>query len=452
MALKQSLVERSVQETVGMVIKKSLTESNGCWWMLAETEQAGIRLVHVFERESSAAALLQQERFLETDGMKLIVAPLNANNAAVLRRFLKWTAPGACGTKGMSIGVSDYLGAAAAFAAAPFVGKNMKPVLVDFSAADSLTSQRTFIEAVDTATWGIFSSGFREGYGANAAGLKTEEDIVKALLYGYSMIGLDCSDKIDVSIEALTGDAVDKKFFALNEAFCAAVHASYLNTEFAVGEDAIIFGEEQLHRIILEYGEAIMHIQFLYNSYLKNTPWEIDFELTLNKPGKMMTPQEHYLLANELQRNHIKLSTLCFDVLDVAEQKDLQLHCRIAEIFGHRLSFANAEFLSAPAEIGKALKGRVHFKLNNLLWFSGLQCIAELDRTLYAKITSAAGVAGQDEPKSNAELKALATGCRQVLTAEEGKLKEAMQSLFEVHAGEYADAIEKNLREFFSRL
>ena len=82
-----------------------------------------------------------------------------------------------------------------------FVNRQLKPVLVDYTPEDSIALQRNFLEAVDTATWGVMEAGYKEGYGANAAGLKTEEEIVKALLYGYSMIGFDCSDKINLSIE-----------------------------------------------------------------------------------------------------------------------------------------------------------------------------------------------------------------------------------------------------------
>ena len=181
----------------------------------------------------------------------------------------------------------------------------------------------------------MLEEGYKEGYGANAAGLKTEEEIVKALLYGYSMIGFDCSDKIDLGIEKLSDEAVDKRFEQFNETFRAAVHASYLNAEFKVGTSKITFTENQLHRIVLEYGEAIMHIQFIYNSYLKNTPWDIDFELDLSKPGKVLTPQEHYLIGNELQRNGIKLSSICLDPLKDSEavNDNLQLHCEIADTF-----------------------------------------------------------------------------------------------------------------------
>ena len=74
--------------------------------------------------------------------------------------------------------------------------------------------------------------------------------------------------------------------------------------------------------------QAQQDIQFIYNSYLKNTPWDIDFELDLSKPGKVLTPQEHYLIGNELQRNGIKLSSICLDPLKDAEAVNDNLQLR----------------------------------------------------------------------------------------------------------------------------
>lgn len=67
---------------------------------------------------------------------------LNANNAALVRRYVKWTAPTACGTKGASIGFSDWLGEADAVVAELFGKRQLKPVLVDFTTEDSEALQR----------------------------------------------------------------------------------------------------------------------------------------------------------------------------------------------------------------------------------------------------------------------------------------------------------------------
>lgn len=132
------------------------------------------------------------------------------------------------------------------------------------------------------------------------------------------MIGLDCSEKINLQIEKMSDDDVAARYNDFPQEFRDAMQGSYLEANFQVGNEVIHFEPEQLRRIVLEYGEAIMHAQFIYNSYLKNTPWEIDFELLVSKAGKLLSPQEHYLIANELQRNGIKFTSLALNALEEA--------------------------------------------------------------------------------------------------------------------------------------
>lgn len=451
MALKQNVAVAAFKAAAGELIEASLCEVQGAWLALVQTAE-GKRLAYAAQEETALGKLWKEiEKSTDVDGVHVDVMKLNANNAAALRRFVKWTAPSACGTKGASVGFSDWLGEAAAVVAPLFVKRQLKPVLVDFTPEDSAALGRNFLEAVDTATWGVLEEGYKDGYGANAAGLKTEEDIVKALLYGYSMIGFDCSDKINLEIEKLPDEAVDKRFEQFNDAFRAAVHASYLNAEFKVGSSKLTFTENELHRIVLEYGEAIMHIQFIYNSYLKNTPWDIDFELSLSKPGKVLTPQEHYLIANELQRNGIKLSAICLDPLKDSEalEKNLQLHCEIADTFGYRLSFVNADIAMVnPATAMKFLKGKVHFKMNNILWMSAVKLVKALDADLFGRLCAAAGceapegaVCGRMETG-----RALALGYKKVLNPKEaGNVAAEMKAFLEAHHDEYTAEVQKNV-------
>lgn len=457
MALKQANACAAVEKHVGQVINKSLCEIPGGWLCLAQTE-AGKRLVCVTAGESPVNKMWAVEKSVEEGSAHLDIMQLNPNNAAVVRRFVKWAAPSACGTKGASVGFSDWVGAADAYVADLFAKRQLKPVLVDYSADDSALLQRNFLEAVDTATWGVLETGYKEGYGANAAGLKTEEEIVKALLYGYSMIGFDCSDKINLEIEKLTDEKVESRYNQFNDQFRSALEASYLNVEFKVGNSTVSYTAQELRRIVLEYGEAIMHVQFIYNSYLKNTPWDIDFELSLSKPGKVLTPQEHYLIANELQRNGIKLAAVCLDGLKEPEvlQDNLQLHCEIADTFGYRLSFCNADLtIKEPATAMKYLKGKVHFKLNNILWLAALQLIAAENSDLFAKICQAAGL----KPVEAAQLtctseagKEYALCYGKVLSPQEGNLAGEIKDFLMAESQKYATIVTNNTEVFLKAL
>lgn len=456
MALKQAIVSKIIENNIGQVINKSLCEVPGGIFCLVNTSE-GKKLVYASNGNAQLSQMLSVEKSFDEDKIHFEVMQLNPNNAAVVRRFVKWAAPTACGTKGTSIGFSDWVGAADAFVTELFAKRQLKPVLVEYTADDSTALKRNFLEAVDTATWGVLEKGYKEGYGANAAGLKTEEDIVKALLYGYSMIGFDCSDKINLQIEELSDEEIAKRYEQFNDQFRNALEASYLNAEFKVGEHSVSFTAENLRRIVLEYGEAIMHVQFIYNSYLKNTPWDIDFELSLSKPGKVLTPQEHYLIGNELQRNGIKLAAICLDGINDTDalHENLQLHCEIADTFGYRLSFQNADLtVENPAEAVKYLKNKVHFKLNNILWLSALQLIAEENTDLFAKIAAAAGLeaVSADALADIQHAKAYAFSYVNVLSPDKGNLAKEVKEYLAQNTEKYATKVTQNTEKFLKKL
>ena len=268
MAIKQLDAVQAMEEiTGGKVVTASLSEVQGAWLALLDSE-AGRVLACAYKGECAFAGLFAKKESGKVKDITVDVMELNPNNAAVVRRYVKWTAPQSQNGKGISVAFSDWLGVAAAYAAPQFKLRQARPVLVDYAAANADVLKRNFLEAVDTATWGVLELGYKEGYGANAAGLTTEEEIVKALLYGYSMIGFDCSDKIDTKIESMSADEVAAKYNELPEEFREAMKGSYLEANFKAGDTVVHFEPEQLQRIVLEFGEAIMHTQYIYNTYL----------------------------------------------------------------------------------------------------------------------------------------------------------------------------------------
>lgn len=446
MAIKQVTAVQAMEEiSKGKIITASLNEMQGAWIALADCEDGRV-LTCAYSGECQAAALFAKKDSGKVKNITVDVMELNPNNAAVVRRYLKWTGPQAQGGKGISIAFSDWLGCAGAYAAVPFKLRQARPVLVDYAAANADILKRNFLEAVDTATWGVLELGYKEGYGANAAGLKTEEEIVKALLYGYSMIGFDCSDKIDSKIEAMTSEEVAEKYNQLPEEFRDALKGSYLEADFKAGGMVVHFEPEVLQRIVLEFGEAIMHIQYIYNTYLKNTPWEIDFELKLAKPDKLMTPQELYFISNELQRNGIKMASMELDAEKAAaDEEGMHVYGEIADTFGYRLSLFNADlYISDIGSTAKALKGQVCFKAGNALWLAALKVVKAGDAQLVEDMQKFAGLPDFDGFKI---LPAGEAGCvwakaySKLLTPEAGfagKIKEVLAA----NAGAYAEEVE----------
>ena len=131
MAIKQALAVKTMEAAAGgKVVSASMSEvTNG--WVALVIKAADKKLVCVTQGECPLTAMWAVENSCEQDGLHVDIMSLNANNAAVIRRFVKWAAPSACGTKGTSIGFSDWLGAAGGCIAPLFAKKQVKPVLAD---------------------------------------------------------------------------------------------------------------------------------------------------------------------------------------------------------------------------------------------------------------------------------------------------------------------------------
>jgi len=460
MALKQVLAVEALKQAGCEVIPASLCEISNGWLALVNTE-AGKRLATAVKGENPLRRR-QVERTENYKGIDVEIMELLPANAAEVRHSVKWTAPVASGVKGTSVGFTDYLNVGNAFLTELFAKKQMRPVLIDISPETLQATNSNLGTAMDTVTWSVLESGYKGGFGAAAAELQVQTenfhgfdfnaDIYKALGAGYKTIGLECSDKIDLSIEKLTDEQVEKRFEQFNEVFRAAVDASYLKVEFAVGNSKISFQPVELHRIVLEYGEAIMHIQNVYNTFLKSAPWEIDFEISISKPGKVLTPQEHCLIANELQRNSIKVAALCLDAANDTEalKEDIQMHCDIAETYAYRLSIKNADIaMPDPSVVMKALKGKIHFKANNIMWMSAVKMIAANNTELYAKMTAAVNAepVAADAICGSKTAQALCKNYVQIL--ENSTLLEEIKSYIQANMSMYEDTVKQNIVSCF---
>jgi len=460
MALKQVLAVEAFKQAGCEVITTSLCEITNGWLALVNTE-VGKRLATAVKGENPLRRR-QAERVEIYKGIDVEIMALLPINAAEVRHNVKWTAPIASGVKGTTVGFTDYLNLGDAFLTDLFVNRQMRPVLIDISPAVLKASGMNLMTAMDSVTWSVLEAGYKGGFGAAAADLQVQTenfhgfdfnaDIYKALGAGYKTIGLECSDKIDLSIEKLTDEQVEKRFEQFNEVFRAAVDASYLKVEFKVGNSKISFQPVELHRIVLEYGEAIMHIQNVYNTFLKSAPWEIDFEISISKPGKQLSPQEHCLIANELQRNNIKVASFCLDAANDAEalKDDIQVHCDIAETYEYRLSIKNADIaMPEPSVAMKALKGKIHFKANNILWMSAIKMIAATNEDLYAQMTAAVNTEAvvADALCGSATTQALCKNYAQIL--ENSALLADIKSYLQANMSTYTDMVKQNVANCF---
>lgn len=429
------------------IVEAAVINFDGCW--LAEGFYQGEARLFALFTKSAPAVMFKAETEIKVQGQRVAILALNANNAAIVRRFVKKTTPEVLSGAAITVGFSDDFGLAASIAGPLFRNKKVRPVLTEVRPVVLNKTEHNMLTAMDAVTWGLLAGEPVGAFGAGAVELSADEDVVKALLYGYSKIGLLCEDKINRAIDVLSEQERTERYGQLPSAFRAALAEEYLGKDFCSGQ--VIFSQMVLEKVILKYGAVILFAQNIYNTYLKNAPWQLDFALSFGS-GELLTPVEYYVLAQELKNNGMNGVSISIDAL-AAKQSDILLYAEIAAETGQRLAMENIE--NVPEVLGEALsrKSLLHLPLHNILWLSSLECLHICAPGVLAEVVSAAGL----EVPGAEELSLSAKGGRAYADLRLKILREAPQSALQIkesleqHGELYQNIISRRLTQLLER-
>lgn len=317
------------------------------------------------------------------------LAPLSAENAKVVRKYLPFTAPVAFGKTGMSIGLGDRLGLASPGHLRVLKDKKVRPVLAQQSIRELNLTNRTYHDVLDAATWGVLQEGYKEGFAADGDHLKTAAEVQMALDIGFTMITLDCSEHIDNRIPAMTAEQKAAAYAGLPEAFRAEVEREYLHKSFVVGGQELTFDVATVHELALVYGKALDHVQAIYRDVLQPFGREVDFEISIDETATRTTVEAHYFVAAQLTKKGINFASVAprfigefqkaIDYIGDVEEFTAAFvaHAAIADKFGYRLSIhSGSDKFSVFPVIGSLTKGRVHVKTAGTNWLEALKVLS----------------------------------------------------------------------------
>ena len=198
-------------------------------------------------------------------GRQVLLAPLNAHNAAVLRSQLVWLKPEMLGL-GTSVGLGDRLGVATIghLRALRAVGGDIAPIPAQQSMREMSRTGRSPQQVLDDAMWGVFAEGWRSGFGADADHLKTPQDIDDCFAAGYTFYTFDPGEHVDSTADSAPLSVLRSRFVMLPweqlEDTPEALFARYLKTTHDIEGYLIAFNEEMLVRAAVKYGRAIAHV------------------------------------------------------------------------------------------------------------------------------------------------------------------------------------------------
>lgn len=331
------------------------------------------------------------------------VIPLTSENAAVLRSRLPWLNPVPFGKK-KTFGFGDRLGTGTpghieALRAAEGDSTTIAPIFAQQSVRENTRIGRTPQEVMDAATWGIFESGWREPWGADADHCKEIAHIAPFVAAGYTFYTIDPSDHVDNdanhdSIEVLRGKVAQLQWSALHTGY-DKLWQSYSSQTF------LTFTEEILLRALVKYGRAIIHTATMAEELRKQLGSKpFDLEMSVDETDTPTTVHEHFFIANELTRLQIPVVSVAprfvgkfqkgVDYIgDLAEfEQEFIKHADIMKHFStYKMSIhTGSDKFSLYPIIAKHAGDLVHVKTAGTSYLEALRIIARNDAAFFRRI------------------------------------------------------------------
>ncbi|MCL2130597.1 MAG: tagaturonate epimerase family protein [Treponema sp.] len=322
-------------------------------------------------------------------------APLNHENAEVLRKLFPFTAPVRGLSKPKSFGLGDRLGIATPGHISLFKKKDVFPIFAQQSIRELNLTNRTYKDVMDAASFAVFREGYKQGFGADGDHLKTAEDVEYALSLGFTMITLDCSEYIKNDVTADNAPPLAEKYAG-----------KYLGKNFGIGEGiSLVFEEAELRQCAAIYGDAIGFAADMYKRFLANGSntadgkTGADFEISIDETASVTTPLQHFFVARELLDAGVLFATIaprfCGEFQkgidykgDISQfENEIKVHAAIARHFGYKLSIhSGSDKFSVFPSIGRETRGHFHVKTAGTSWLEAMLVVAMTDPSLYREI------------------------------------------------------------------
>lgn len=366
------------------VFPKSINQVKDSWIFMIENEERYLVVV------GELRTRFHGDEY-QSEGTSFLVAPLNHDNATILRQVLPFTAPRRVLKEERTIGLGDRLGIATIGHIRALEGYDAYPVFAQQSIRELTLTERTFSDVLDCVTYNVLEEGYKKGFGADGDHVKKEEELEYALNSGYTMITLDCSEHIH-SDAGLSGSEILGKV-SLSE----PMKERYLLRIIRIEDYKLHFTEEDLARCQYIYGDALRFAIDIYRKYIVSGI--TDFEISIDETSTPTSPLQHYFVAKELALAKVDFATLaprfCGEfqkgvdyIGDIKQfEQELQVHCAISRHFGYKLSIhSGSDKFSTFPLISKYTRGRFHVKTAGTNWLEAMKVVAMCDPALYREV------------------------------------------------------------------
>lgn len=390
----------------------SLEEADGITYFLVRSEEENTKYLGVMTSKPRGADRLAGfkggQGVAGDSGATTHLFPLTPENAALLRERLPWLRPQPLGLR-LTAGFGDRLGLATPGHVRAVEGTGIAPIFAQQSVRENARTHRTPQQVMDDAMWGVFQSGWRQPWGADADHLKTPADADSFYDAGFTFFTIDPGDHVDNDAQQDNLDVLRQKLSRLPwdqlRSTPEKTLNAYLSKTFTIEGFTLEFREETLLRALAKYGRAIAHtVMMAEHLARRSTGRSYDLEVSVDETFTPTSAEEHFLVASELHRMGVRWHSLAprfvgrfekgVDYIGDLNQFETEItrHAAIARYFGsYRLSLhSGSDKFSIYSIAARHTRGLLHLKTAGTSYLEALRVIAQTAPGLFRDILSLA--------------------------------------------------------------
>ncbi len=338
------------------------------------------------------------------DQLTLKLCDKDVENARLLRELFPFLRPQTLGLR-KSAGCGDRLGLATPGHIKAIRQSSMAPILAQQSVRENSRTNRTPIEVLDDAMWGVFQEGWQSGYGADADHLKSTADIDDFVSAGYTFYTIDPGDHVDNEAQSANSETLRQKSetipWAGLETSPQTLISQLASRPIDLGNFTLSISEIDLMRAAAKYGRAVLHTVTMYRHLKEHlSDNEFELEMSVDETDSVTTLAEHIYIAHEMKRLGVKWASLApryagtFEkgVDYIGDPADFERcfveHLAVANTFGpYKLSLHSGSDKFSIYPIASKIAGNlVHLKTAGTSYLEALRAISILRPSLFRDI------------------------------------------------------------------
>jgi hypothetical protein len=281
-------------------------------------------------------------------------------------------------------------------------GDAVQPVFAQQSMRELLRTERKATDVMRDTVAALTACSFTHPWSADADHLKNPEDINTAASAGFVWLTLDGSDLVDPHADSYSPTEVDTHYRMLRDDIHWA--DEYLGKTIAISPHVVLdCNRTAVRRAAVKFGKAIAHVVKMAahaDRVMGKRREGYEIEVAFDEVPQVITPLEHFLIAEQCLQSHVKLVNLALRFSDRLEPavefegerepffRTLKTHVEIARVAGpYKLSLhCGSDKFSLYEEFARVTGGMFHVKTAGTSYLEALRVTARHERKLFRRI------------------------------------------------------------------